>query len=410
MSSLTDRFPPGFFDLPPGAGASLPLDLIAAWVRGPQTAAAARSLVAPHTRRGIVVCSDASGLTRLARERTLLEIFALIGRPKELIHAFGRAIGGRAMGIWAADNTAMYFPDPPAPADVLAMLLALGDRLREECEVGTGLCAHRGTFFELGGALAGPDADRVEGIAEDHTEPGETLLTEELARELPTSHPFRMTPRPGLPDALGPVRRLDDGPRARGLVLEDFAYPVPFSEAFRAGLDHFGRTGRASLVPTPAYREVAVVVAEREREVEPVAEVDALNELALAVAMQRVAGQLLRDRPGREVKTSGAVGYYVLESCGEAVAFAEELRRTLGDRRIRCRIGIDAGRVLLFDLGGGAWDLAGSPVNVASKLGQDRGRFGAILVSAAAARAAAIPTDPARRILVSGVELEAVER
>ena len=64
------RFPPGFFDLSPDAGRDLPLDIIAAWTRSDQSVRAAAALLAPCTLRGIVVSSDAAGLTRLTQERS----------------------------------------------------------------------------------------------------------------------------------------------------------------------------------------------------------------------------------------------------------------------------------------------------------------------------------------------------
>ena len=88
------RFPPGFFDLPADAGRELPLEIIAAWTRSSQTPDVARELLAPCTLRGIVVASDTAGLTGLSQERPLIEILAMVSRPKELVHACGRAIGG----------------------------------------------------------------------------------------------------------------------------------------------------------------------------------------------------------------------------------------------------------------------------------------------------------------------------
>src|SRR5450432_676107 len=99
-----DRFPPGFFDLPQSAGETLPLDIISRWTQGAQTPELARAILAPHVLRGTIVSSDSAGLTRLGRERPLIEILAMIGHPKEIIHAHGRALGGRAIGVWAADN------------------------------------------------------------------------------------------------------------------------------------------------------------------------------------------------------------------------------------------------------------------------------------------------------------------
>ena len=178
------RFPPGYFDLPADAGQTLPLDIIAAWTHSAQTREVARALLGPFTRRGIVVCSDTTGLTRLSQERSLIEILAMVSRPKELVHACGTAIGGTALGTWAADNSQMFYADGIPPRDVVGMLLVLLERVAAECEVGIGICAHAGEFYELGKAIYGPDADLVDSVAEDKTTAGELVITESLRHRL----------------------------------------------------------------------------------------------------------------------------------------------------------------------------------------------------------------------------------
>jgi class 3 adenylate cyclase len=88
------------------------------------------------------------------------------------------------------------------------------------------------------------------------------------------------------------------------------------------------------------------------------------------------------------------------------VAFAEEIRTTLAQTGIRCRIGVDSGQVLVFDLGTGGRDIAGDPVNTASKLAQDVGELGHIYVSARAAERAGLTASGSEfGVEVSGVRL-----
>jgi hypothetical protein len=206
------RFPPGFFDLPADAGHALPLDIIAAWTRSAQTAEVARELLGPYLLRGIVVSTDTTGLTRLTAERSLIEILAMVSRPKELVHAYGRAIGGIPLGVWAADNTQMFYPDGIPAAHVLSLLLALTDKLSAECEVGIGLCVHHGVFYELGQGVYGPDADRVEAVAEDHVDAGEIVVTGGIARMVADAG-FTLAPRDDLRESFGEILRLVGGPR-----------------------------------------------------------------------------------------------------------------------------------------------------------------------------------------------------
>lgn len=402
------RFPPGFFDLPPDAGQSLPLELIASWIRSPQTPEAARMLLEPCTLKGIVVTSDTSGLTRLSQERSLIELLAMISRPKELVHAFGRAIGGTAVGVWAADNSAMFYPAVIHADQVISMLLTLMDRVGEECEVGIGMAVHHGTFYEMGSGLHGADADLVESLAEDHARAGEILITAELRRLLGENDSFEIEHIPGIP--LGrETYRVMDGLRLEGIEPSEFRYPLPFPDEFFDGLSAFQRTRRTSVVPRPAYRDGFVVVVDREREDRDSVEVATLNDLALAAAIARAARLVLEEFEGIEVKSTGGAGIYYFEHPRRAYDFARRLREFFEGQQVQLSIGIDMGRVLLFELGAGRYEVAGSPVNVASKLAQDAGKLGAITLTWASARAAGIPDSIAVEALAaSGITIEAV--
>ena len=402
------RFPPGFFDLPSDAGQSLPLDLIASWIRSPQTPEAARLLLEPSTLQGIVVCSDTVGLTRLSHERSLIELLALVNHPKELVHAYGRAIGGTAVGVWAADNTAMFYPESVSAERVVSMLLTLMDRIGEECEVGIGMAIHHGQFFELGSGLHGADADKVEGLAEEHSRAGELLITGELRHLLGETSTFEFEPVSTIPVS-GEVYRVIDGLRLEGVEPSEFRYPLPFTDEFYDGLSEFQRTRRTSVVPRPAYRDGFVVVVEREREDRDDPDVASLNDLALAAAIARVGASLLEEFEGIEVKSTGGPTIYYFDEARRALNFARKLREFFQAQRVQLSIGIDMGRVLLFELGPHRYDVAGSPVNVASKLAQDAGKLGSITLTWASARAAGLPDLTAVEALAaSGITIEAV--
>jgi class 3 adenylate cyclase len=199
------------------------------------------------------------------------------------------------------------------------------------------------------------------------------------------------------------------GPRLGSILASDFRYPFPFTDAFYTGLGKFQRTRRTSIVPRPAYRESTVVVIDREREDRDEPDVAALNNLALAAAVRRLGGDLVLDLAGQEIKTTGQVSIYLFDDAGHALAFARKLRAELASQRVALRIGIDTGRVLLFELAPETFDIAGSPVNVASKLAQDAGRFGAIHLTRSAARQAGMPeTVPVSTVRVGGVNVEIV--
>ena len=406
----SERFPPGFFDLPQSAGESLPLEIIAEWTRSSQTPEIARAILVPYTRGGIIVSSDAAGLTRLTRERSLIEILAMLSRPKELIHAYGCAIGGRAVGVWAADNTEMFYPSEIDAERVLAMLRTAMDRIVVESEIGIGMAAHAGVFYELGGGVYGSDADRVELVAEEHTRSGELVVTGNVVDLLSSEHGITFEPRVDLLERFGDVRRVTDGPLLAGLDASNTAYPAPFSSAFTEDLSVYARTRRDSRVPKQAHEELAVVLIEREPEEPGVEEVAVLNNLALTAAMKRIGRTLLPATSGAEVKNAGLIGIYTFADCREAIDFAKSFRDALLAQGVQCRIGIDAGPVLVFELGAGARDIAGSAVNVASKLAQDVGEYGRVQISEAVAkRANAKRERPTLAFEVSGIELRAYE-
>jgi class 3 adenylate cyclase len=157
-------------------------------------------------------------------------------------------------------------------------------------------------------------------------------------------------------------------------------------------------------------QDLAVVLIAREREDTDIPHVAVLNDLALTAAMKRIGASLLRDVDGQEVKNAGALSIYTFPDCIDAVEFARRVRDELSAQGIQCRIGIDAGPVLVFELGPGVRDIAGSPVNVASKLAEDVGAFGKIHVSdVVAKRTGAKRERPTLVFAVSDVELRAHE-
>ncbi|MEO7652655.1 MAG: family 3 adenylate cyclase [Bryobacteraceae bacterium] len=387
---FAEKFPPGFFDVTQDVSRTLPVDIIDRWTKNPQSLDAARQLLDPNRLEGIVVCSDSAGLTRMTANRGLLEILALIDRPKQLIQAYGSAIGGQAVGIWAADNTEMFYPHGIRAGDVVSMLLAVRDRIGKECEVHVGFGAHYGHFYRLGDGLYGASADRVERIAEEFTEGGEIVITSDLAAHLDPRSGYAFAPRPDIPAAYGSNLRVVDGPRCQQSDPPIARYPIPYSDKFYADLLRFAnQPDDAQLLEevTANYSRLrAVVLLERESDDSDSPEIAVLNELALSLAMRKIGGALIAKFDGLESKTSGVIGIYTFAECASALAFARRFREALAEQQIACRAAIDYGDVLIFQLSGGLEDVAGLPVNIASKLAQDKGVFGKIYVSDRAAR------------------------
>ena len=382
-----DRFPAGFFDVTQDIARELPLDLIDRWTHGDRSRDAALRLLSEHEVSGAVVSTDAAGLTSLSRARSVIEILALLDQPKEIVHGCGTAIGGEAIGVWAADNTQMLYRGVESHR-LLSMLLETRDRIHRACEVQIGICVHSGSFFRLGGGLYGTDADRVERLAEESTHGGEVMVTDEFLRSLGEAHPFEAVARLDLRKVEGRAWTVTGGPRAPELAAADVRYPYPFSRDF---FDELRRlvapieTAQVQRLHDKFAQLRTVVVVEREREEPDVPEIAVLNDLALSAAMTRVAAGLLHETAGTEIKTIGNLGIYTFDDPTAALDFARRFRALFQAQNISVRIGIDRGEVLVFTLDDGRVDIAGMPVNLASKIGQDHGHFGRIHLTEAAA-------------------------
>lgn len=183
---------PGLFDLAQDMPGDLPLQLVARWLDSAQTGEDAVRLLKDYRTGGFNVVSDSAGLTRLTSQRSLLEILALINRPKEIVHAYGTAIGGRGVGIWAADNTQMLYPETTDAATLLSTLLTVQDEIARSSKVLIGLGAHFGSFYHLSGGLYGAEADVIEEIAENDTEGGEIVVSQAVVNRLTSGLGFTL--------------------------------------------------------------------------------------------------------------------------------------------------------------------------------------------------------------------------
>jgi len=407
------QYSPALFDVAQDLAGGLPLRLVEQWLASEQGQEDALRLLAGSRVIGFNVVSDSAGLTRLTHQRGLMEILAIINQPKEIVHGLGVATGGEAIGIWTADNTQMFYPETVPAAALLSMLLAVQDAVASRCLIKIGIGAHFGEFYRLGGGLHGAQSDAIEALAEDHTEGGEIVVSAAIVARLGPDHGFTLRRRDDSPTAIGPLYRLLDGPRPAAARPVDVGYPIPYSLAFYADLlalaASLGDRATARAMGRRYTTRRVVVLVERESQEADTCEIATLNNLALSVMMKDAAIRHLEGGAGREIKVAGPIGIYVFEDPAEALEFAESFRRVLAHDEIVSRIGIDVGPVLIFDLAGGGKDIAGMPVNIASKMAQDRGRWGKIYLSAAMHARVEAPGYVQLQYTVSGVDLVVYE-
>jgi class 3 adenylate cyclase len=404
-----DRFLPGLFDLTQDINGGLPLPVIGRWVDSAQDQTAALALLAPHQVEGYSVSSDTAGLSKLTGQLGLLEVLAVINRPKEIVYNLGVAIGGQGVGIWAADNTQMFYPPEVPAATLLSALLTAQDEINRTCRVKIGLGAHYGAFYSLSGGLYGAEADAIEELAENETEGGEVVISESVYARLPTDHGFTLTARDGHAARLGRIFRVTDGPRLDARPAATARYPIPYSESFYASLVAYqNRLDDAAFgrqLAEQYLQNKVVVLIERASLAAETHEVALFNNLSLSALLKDTGLRLLPAAGGREVKVSGPLGIYLFDEAQAAVQFAHSFRQALAQADVSCRIGIDAGAVLVFDLEGGGSDIAGMPVNLASKMAQDKGQMGKLYLSAAVRESVDAGAFTELRYTVSGVEI-----
>lgn len=411
------RYSPNLFDVTQDIIGALPLKLVEQWLSSNQTYADALQLLESHRVRGYSVSSDSVGLTRLCQQKGLLEILAIINQPKKLVHGYGKAIGGASVGIWAADNTQMFYPDSIDAATLLATLLTIQDEIEKTCQIRIGLSAHYGSFYSISGGLYGIEADAIEDIAENHSKGGEILISQAICDRLPADHNFILEKHHDLPKDLiaeiGDIYRVINGARLEQIKPIDQAYPIPYSPDFYADLLEYetrltDQEFAHDLTKKYIQHKVVVLIESKNGFAEE-HEVDMFNQLSFSALMKDIGLRLLDTQLEAEIKVVSSLGIYAFDEANTAVSFALNFRQELTKQGITCRIGIDQGEVLIFNLAIGTRDIAGMPVNMASKIAQDKGEFGKLYMSESLKDVADIHGFKGISYEVSGVRITAYE-
>jgi hypothetical protein len=390
------RFPtrtiPALADVAKDISGPLPVGLLDDWAASSDRShEAARLLLAPYRREGIVVSSDTAGLTRMTQERDLLDVLWLVSEPMQVVYAVGTAIGGHAVGVWEADNTEMlYLPEVAADTIVDAMLEAQA-RIAERTTVRVGLCIHSGVFYEIGGGLFGGDSQLVEELAENHAAGGEILVTSELVARLAVRGEYTLTRRADLDALHGEgVFSLRSPRRITSLREVDSIHPHPFPAAFYAMLkDPLQRTAARELDDAggPMVERFVVFIARKgeARSQEDLASV--LDDLLANERMNAVVEASLGSE-AQLAETTGGLAIVLFERGIDAADFARTVRDRLRNIELPASIGIDCGAVLVFAKADGhSGAVAGDPINLSSKISEDLGEAGRIRITERAAQA-----------------------
>lgn len=365
------RIMPALADVSQDIAGPIPVDIIQKWVDSPQSDAVHAAILEPYHRYGLMVCSDAAGLSKLSAGRSLIEVMKLVSQPKEIIHAHGKAIGGQAIGIWAADNTQMFYGDNIDPNHVVEQMIA-AQRAIATLPVQVGIGMHKGSAFEIGGGLYGADADTIEEFTEEESNAKEIIVSPAVKLDL-------RSPLDVIAETRHGMHVLDYAQVGTvGKVGEDVYYPAPFDRAFLDSLLVLDIANQDALRALHDQRVrvknivlVRIFHAETSR---------LLDGFAYRVATNTVVHTVARDFTCNVIKSNGALAIITCDNDQEAVDLTLALSQNLKTRGLVANCAVSKGEVLVFKMGNGQEDLAGSPVNVASKLAEDTDERGVAFI------------------------------
>ncbi len=352
---------PALFDISSDIAGEIPIDLVKQWANSDLSDTTHESLLTPFIIKGTVVCSDSAGVSKLSGERDLIEVMKLISQPKEIIHAYGRAIKGKAVGTWFADNTQMIFSNNVDTKDLIHHLVAAQQEIKN-LTVQVGISVHNGEFIEIGHGLYGDDANFVEHLAESFTEGGEIVVTDAIKKFIDDEH---CTIRDDLQLGKNVYRLHYDTWQPKAKKVNDELYPIPFNREFYNDLYNKEIT---KIYERYAKNQIVILINIKHPEDKLL-----LNKLSNLALGNYYLQQIASNYPITTIKSNGQLAIYTTQDTNAAIEFARDIQQVLLNNDMANTIGISSGEVLLFDLESGAKEIAGGPVNIASKLAEDFG-------------------------------------
>lgn len=352
---------PALADLTQDVAGPIPVDLIKQWIESDQSDEAHESILAPHIRKGTMVSSDAAGLSKLSAGRPLIEVMKLVSEPKEIIYSHGKAIGGEAVGVWAADNTQMFYDESIDVNDVVSQMVAAQNAINN-IEVSVGIGLHKGSCYHIGGGLYGAEADEIEDFTEEESEADEVIVSPAIMSELRGE--FKTAAE------RGKMHVIDHGDLSvEGKKFDDVYYPAPFDKEFHDEILQLDikNVKEVESLHQKRVKETSIVLFRIFHEPQP----RMLDRFLTQVAANTVIHNVCRNYDAQIVKSNGALAIISCEKPGEGVDLAVGLMHAAKENDLVANVGVSRGEVLIFDLGEKGMDLAGGPVNVSSKLAED---------------------------------------
>lgn len=391
------RPPAALADVRQDIAGAVPVQLVDAWLSSPRDDHAHEIILRPYEVDGTIVSSDSVGLSKLTRALGQAQVLALVSQPKEHLYALARAVGGEAIGVWAADNAQLFFGATIDTTTVVEQMLEALSRIRS-CAVQVGLAVHRARCFRVAGGLFGPEADHVEALAEDIARGREILLTRAALDALEPSL-AKHARECEIERAGEPLWSLVDVPAGRFVDGSDVFYPAPFGEDVRAilrqnSIEQLANEG------LDRWRRPSVVVF---LYAQPMAQRRLLDSFAQLAAVDEVVAAA-RSAGGDAIKSTGSLAIVLFERASAAIEYAIASVAALRAKGLRASAGVTAGDAFVFDLDRGR-EIAGDPVNLGAKLAEDTGVEG-VLVEASLASDPQCANGERFSIELSGIAVE----
>ncbi|MCC7432911.1 adenylate/guanylate cyclase domain-containing protein [Candidatus Peregrinibacteria bacterium] len=350
----------------------IPVDLISLWQKSLRNAAAERSILRLHEKVGFMVNTDSAGLSKLTAQKSLLEVMRIVSQPKEIIYGIGRQIGGRGIGVWAADNTQMFYQDIGIDELLEAMIAAQKQVSLGPLKVGMGI--HHGVYWEIGQGMFGVDAELIDEVAEEHTAGGEIVLSDKCFDDSSLQKwQTSLFKRGDLDEHFQKdfwsfnYEKFSGKEFEVDLNAEDLIYPLPFDRKFYQALRQMEKSADARNVLEEFFANKVVVLVKIYHNKANFL----LDQLTDWVVMNAFTAEIAERYAVETIKSNGDLGIFVADSDSEAVQFAEDVLLSMVRSEDRVSIGLARGDILLFNLEGGGKDLAGGAVNIASKISED---------------------------------------
>lgn len=390
---------PALSDITQDIAGEIPLKLINSWLYSDRDQVSYTQLLAPYKVRGVVVSTDSSGLSRLSQNKSLFEIIKLISHPKQLAFLYGSAIGGTPIGTWAADNTQMFYPKSINLKKIIQQMAWVFRKL-QTFDLKIGMAIHKGEFVHLGDGLYGEDAEHVEGLAESFAEGGQMLITSRVLSELDDELKTRAKLKEG---AIGAFDFDYTGIEEKVETKIDTFYPIPFSKTFYQDLMNTDLENQESAKALDKkYLQNKIVVLVRIFHQEQKFLLDQLIEWVEANALIE---KTRKRHDIFKIKSNGNLGIFVCDDAKKAMEFAKKLKADFSQSKYKFNIGISSGEVLVSDIDQDNWDIAGEPVNIASKIAEDSKEKNKILIEESVE---ITKGGTPFKLIISGVEIKGV--